>query len=164
LKGENMTKKNTALLTVVLWMAFLVGCGPKAPDVDWTLKITGEVATPLELSYADLAGMDQIDLNDILMEKSTGEDVVTSWTGVPLADLLTKAGAAEDYVSITAIAADGYSIEITKEELTGGIIALKDAGEWIATTSEDKGPIRLVTPSTPANRWVYAIMEIQVNK
>ncbi len=159
-----MTKKNTALLTVVLLMAFLVGCGPKAPDVNWTLKISGDVTTPLELSFADLAAMDQIELKDILMEKSTGEDVVTSWSGVSLDEILTKAGAPAEYVSITAIASDGYSIEITKEELTGGIIALKDAGEWIAEIETDKGPIRLVTPSTPANRWVYAITEIQINK
>ena len=159
-----MTKKNTALLTIVLLMAFLVGCGPKAPDVDWTLKISGEVTTPLELSFADLAAMDQIELKDILMEKTTGDDLITSWSGVSLDEILTKAGADADYVSITAIASDGYSIEITKEELTGAIIALKDGEEWIAEIETDKGPIRMVAPSTPANRWVYAINEIQVNK
>jgi len=159
-----MTKKNTALLTIVLLAAFLVGCGPKTPDVDWTLKISGEVTTPLELSFADLAAMDQIELNDILMEKTTGDDVITSWSGVSLDEILTKAGAAADYVSITAIASDGYSIEITKEELTGAIIALKDGDDWIAEIETDKGPIRLVAPSTPANRWVYAIMELQINK
>jgi len=129
-----------------------------------TLKISGEVTTPLELSFADLAAMDQIELNDILMEKTTGDDVITSWSGVSLDEILTKAGAAADYVSITAIASDGYSIEITKEELTGAIIALKDGDDWIAEIETDKGPIRLVAPSTPANRWVYAIMELQINK
>jgi len=159
-----MIKKNTALLTLVLLMGVLVGCGAKIPSVDWTLKISGEVATPLELSFTDLAKMDQTDLNDILMEKSTGEDEVTSWSGVKLDDILTQAGVAEDYVSLTAIASDGYSIEIAKEELTGAIVALKDSGEWIVTASPDKGPIRLVTPLTPANRWVFGITELQVNK
>lgn len=159
-----MTKKNAVLLTTVLLMVFLVGCGAKHPAVDWTLKISGDVATPLELSFADLATMDQVELNDILMEKSTGEDEVTSWSGVALDELFAQAGAPTDYVSITAIASDGYSIEVTKEELTGGIIALKDAGEWIVEVSPDKGPIRMVAPLTPANRWVYSIMEIQVNQ
>ncbi len=159
-----MLKKNTALLTLVLLMTVLVGCGPKIPDVDLTLKITGDVATPLELSFKDLAAMDQTDLNDILMEKSTGEDEITSWSGVPLDVILTKAGAPADFVSITVIASDGYSIEITKEELTSAIVALKDSGEWIPEVSPDKGPIRLVTPQTPANRWVYGVIEIQVNQ
>lgn len=158
-----MIKRNTVLALVVL-MAFLVGCGSNVPDVDWTLKISGEVTNPLELSFADLAKMEQLDLSEILMEKSTGEDEVTSWSGVSLDALLTEAGAAEDYVSITAIASDGYAIEITTEELTDGIIALKDSGEWIAEVSPDKGPIRLVLPLTPGNRWVYALNEIQVNK
>ncbi|NMB63057.1 MAG: molybdopterin-dependent oxidoreductase [Chloroflexi bacterium] len=159
-----MTKKNTTLLTLVLVMGFLVGCGAKIPNVDWTLKISGEVATPMEFSFADLAKMDQTDLNDIMMEKSTGEDEITSWSGVKLDDILVQAGAADDYVSITAIASDGYSIEIAKEELTGAIVALKNSEEWIVTVTPDKGPIRLVTPLTPANRWVFGIVELQVNK
>ena len=145
-------------------MGFLVGCGAKIPNVDWTLKISGEVATPMEFSFADLAKMDQTDLNDIMMEKSTGEDEITSWSGVKLDDILAQAGAADDYVSITAIASDGYSIEIAKEELTGAIVALKNSEEWIVTVTPDKGPIRLVTPLTPANRWVFGIVELQVNK
>ena len=108
--------------------------------------------------------MEEIELNDILMEKSTGEDEIRSWSGIPLDTVLAQAGAAEDFVSITAIASDGYSIEISKEELTNGMIALKDAGEWIVEVTPDKGPIRLVTPLTPANRWVFAITEIQVNQ
>ncbi len=159
-----MTKQKTAFLTIIFCLVFLVGCGPKIPDVDWTLKISGNVATPLELSYKDLAKMNQIDLKDILMEKSTGEDEVTSWSGVPLDDVLLKAGAPTDYVSLTVFASDGYSIEISKEELKGAIIALKDANGWIAEVAADKGPIRLVTPETPANRWVYSITEIQVNQ
>jgi len=59
---------------------------------------------------------------------------------------------------------DGYAIEISANELTDAIIALKDSGEWIAEVSPDKGPIRLVTPDTPANRWVFQITEIQVNQ
>jgi len=157
-------KKNTVLLTLTVIMVFLTGCGSKAPKVDWTLKISGDVTTPLELSFADLAAMEEIELNDILMEKSTGEDEIRSWSGIPLDTVLAQAGAAEDFVSITAIASDGYSIEISKEELTNGMIALKDAGEWIVEVTPDKGPIRLVTPLTPANRWVFAITEIQVNQ
>ncbi|NLH07594.1 MAG: molybdopterin-dependent oxidoreductase, partial [Chloroflexi bacterium] len=103
-----------------------------------------------------------IDLNDILMEKSTGEDEITSWSGVPISTLLEQAGAG-DFSSVTAIAADGYAIEISREELEGGIVALKDDGEWIAKVAPDDGPIRLVTPQTPANRWVFQLVELQIH-
>jgi DMSO/TMAO reductase YedYZ molybdopterin-dependent catalytic subunit len=107
--------------------------------------------------------MPQTELKDILMEKSTGEDSTGSWSGVPLAEVFKKAGISDDFVSITAIAADGYAIEISKDELQDAIIALKENGEWITEADPDHGPIRLVTPHTPANRWIFQLQEIQVN-
>jgi DMSO/TMAO reductase YedYZ molybdopterin-dependent catalytic subunit len=147
---------------VVLLAVALAGCGGAAPKADWTLGVSGSVSSPLTLSYADLAGMAQTDLKDILMEKSVGEDTTGDWSGVALADLLDKAGAGE-YVSITAVAGDGYAIEISKDELQDAIVALKENGEWIAKADPDHGPIRLVCPHTPANRWVFQLMELQVN-
>jgi DMSO/TMAO reductase YedYZ molybdopterin-dependent catalytic subunit len=147
--------------SIILALLF-TSCGG-TPKVDWELSITGDISTPLTLSYAELAKMDQVELNDIMMEKSTGEDEVTSWSGVPLETLFSQAGVG-DFSTITAVAGDGYAIEINKDELEGAIIAMKDRGEWIAEVMPDKGPIRLVTPKTPGNRWVFQLMEIQVNK
>lgn len=157
-------KKRFVLLSVLLLAGALVltGCGSGAPKVDWELSITGDVETPLTLSYQDLAKMDMIDLNDILMQKSTGEDEITSWSGVLISTLLEQAGAG-DFSTVTALAADGYAIEISREELEGGIVALKDDGEWIAKVAPDDGPIRLVTPQTPANRWVFQLVELQIH-
>ncbi len=134
-----------------------------APNVDWQLKISGDVDNPVTFTYKELVKKDRIDLNDIQMEKSTGEDEIRSWSGVRLSELLNEAGAG-DFSTITALAADGYAIEVSADELDNAIVALKDGGEWIADVSPDKGPIRLVTPETPANRWVFQLAEIQVNK
>jgi len=146
----------------VILALLLTSCGG-TPKVDWELSITGDVSTPLTLSYAELTKMEQVELNDLMMEKSTGEDEITSWNGVPLDTLFSQAGVG-DFSTITAVAGDGYAIEITKDELEGAIIALKDRGEWITEVTPDKGPIRLVSPKTPGNRWVFQLMEIQVNK
>ena len=77
---------------------------------------------------------------------------------------LRQAEVSADYVSVTALAADGYAIEITKDELQDAIVALKQDGEWITEAESDKGPIRLVCPETPTNRWVFQLQEIQVNE
>lgn len=157
-------QKRFVLLSALLLAGalMLVGCGGGAPNVDWELNITGDVSEPLSLSYGDLAKMDMIDLDDILMQKSTGEDEITSWSGVPISVLLEQAGAG-DFSAVTAVAADGYAVEVPAEELEDGIVALKDSGEWIAETAPDDGPIRLVTPQTPANRWVFQLVELQVH-
>ena len=152
-----------ALFGVVLVLG-LVSCGGGAPKVDWELRISGSVGKPMAVSYADLAKMDQIDLTDILMEKSMGEDETGSWSGVPLAAILQQAEVSAGFTSITALAADGYAIEISKDELQDAIVALKKDGEWITEAEPDKGPIRLVCPEMPANRWVFQLQEIQVNE
>ena len=156
-----MTAKKWFVVLSLL-AVLLAGCGAAAPKVEWTLGVSGSVSTPLSLSFADLAGMPQAELTGILMEKSLGEDTTGDWSGVALTDLLAKAGAGE-YVSITAVASDGYAIEISKDELQDAIVALKENGKWIAESDVDHGPIRLVCPHTPANRWVYQVTELQVN-
>ena len=150
-----------ALLVVLIGLA---GCGGGAPKVDWTLKVSGAVSTPLALSYDALAKMPQIDLKDVLMEKSLGEDEVGSWSGVALEEIFKQAGISANYTSVTATAADGYAIEISKDELQGAIIALKKDGDWITKAEPDKGPIRMVCPQTPANRWVFQLQALEVNE
>ena len=151
------------VLLGTLLVAGLAGCGG-APKVDWDLTVSGAVGNPLALAYGDLAKMDQTDLSDVLMEKSLGEDEVGSWSGVAVDQVMEQAGASSGYVSVTALAADGYAIEISRDELQGAIVALKKDGEWITKAEPDKGPIRLVCPQTPANRWVFQLQEIQVNE
>lgn len=148
-----------AIAAVVLAVS-LVGCGGGAPKVSWDLQVTGG-AQPVTLSYAELAKMPQTDLVDVLMQKSRGEDEVHSFTGVDLSEVFGKAGVTGP-AAITAVAGDGYAVEISSEELAGAIIALKQDGEWIANADKDHGPIRLVCPNTPANRWVFQLQEIQI--
>ncbi len=147
-----------ALFIVV---ALLAGCGG-APDVEWTIEVSGAATTSLTLDYDTLVAMPQTDLKDVVMDKSVGDDEVTAWSGVAIADIFEKAGVT-DYSAVRVTAADGYAIDISKDELQGAIIALKKGDEWIAKAEPDKGPVRLVCPQTPANRWVYQIQTIQVN-
>ena len=155
-------KRSLSLVVLFIAGLLLTACGGGAPSVDWTLSISGEVGTPIDVSYAVLAKMDHIDLKDVLMQKSLGEDEVASWVGVPLATLFEQAGVG-DFSTVTATAGDGYAVEITSDELEGAIVALKKDGDWITKVEPDKGPIRLVCPETPANRWVFQIQGIQVN-
>ena len=154
-------KKISILLFFVL--EFVVVSCAHAPTIDWTLSISGEVSEPLSFSYKDLAEMPQIQLEDVFMDKSVGEDQIGAWSGVPLVSLLEASNADPEFVTVSVLASDGYAVEINKEELEGSLVALKENGEWIQKTDPEHGPIRLVCPKTPADQWVYKIVEIQVN-
>jgi DMSO/TMAO reductase YedYZ molybdopterin-dependent catalytic subunit len=156
-------------MVLVVLAGMLVACSggggaSGAPDVTWELKISGVVGKPLTLSFADLVKSPQTTLKDVLMQKSAGEPTLTTWSGVALSELLKRAEAPADFTGATVIAADGYGIEISKDELDGAIVALKDDKDWIAKTDPDHGPIRLVCPHTPANRWVFQLQEIKINQ
>lgn len=160
-KGNKQVSQQWLWIIILTLPILLSACG--APNVDWELNISGNVSTPTTFTYAELVEMQQVDLVDILMEKSMGPNEVRSFSGIDLFSLLEKVGAPEEVSTITAIAADGYAIEISRDEMVNGIVAIKQNGEWIAEIDPDEGPIRLVFPSTPANRWVFQVTEIIVN-
>ena len=162
MKSSKHTFKNIGWTLILVLPILLTACGGP-PNVDWELVINGDVATPVTYSYQELAKMELVNLNNVLMEKSRGEDEVRSFSGVPLDTLLENAGVSDGYSTITAIAADGYAIEISRDEMVNGIIALKQSNEWIVDADPGAGPIRLVFPETPANRWVFQVTEIIVN-
>lgn len=152
------------VLVAVLLAACSSGGASGAPQATWELTISGAVGKPLTLTYADLAKSSQTTLKDVVMQKSAGEPTLTTWSGVALSELLKRAEAPADFTGATVIAADGYGIEISKDELEGAIVALKDDKDWITKTDPDHGPIRLVCPHTPANRWVFQLKEIKIKQ
>lgn len=158
-----MKAKIYRLFFLVLMMSILLYACSSAPKVDWTLTISGEDMQTISFSYSEMVDMPQIDLSEILMNKSVGDDEITSWSGVSLDFLFEKAGVYPEFSTITAVAADGYAIKITQTELQDAIIALQGDGEWIQKADPEHGPIRLVAPETPANRWVFQIIEIKIN-
>ncbi len=155
--------KIRSFVLVLLLAGLMLSACSSAPKVDWTVQIEAPAITPLSLSYSALAAKPQTDLKDVLMQKTTGTDSISSWRGVSLADLFKEAGAPATYTSLSVEAADGYVMEIPFSELTDAIIALQENGKWIVESDPDHGPIRLVAPTVPANRWVYALVKISVN-
>lgn len=165
-------KRRLMLVLALMTTLLLTACGGSdVPDADWTLTVSGSgVENELTLSYQELAEMEQAELNDVLMRKSRGEDQMTSWAGVPVDAILDQAGVKSDASTVTLIAADGYAIEGTLEDLNGAIIALKgehpDTGEmvWLVERPDaaDQGAIRLIAPDKPANFWARQLVEIVI--
>lgn len=145
-----------ALLAVVL-----TGCGGGTPNVDWEMRITGAVAQPITITYADLVEAEQVTLEDVVMRRSQGEDTISDWTGPSVSAILAQAAPLEGAGGALCSASDGYAREMSLEDLEGSIIALKQDGAWIASSEPDM-PLRLIVPHQPANHWVAGLIEIEV--
>src|SRR5882757_3432289 len=134
------------------------------------LRISGAVTTPLVLTVADLKGMPRKKLTVVNPHNKKTE----AYEGVPLEDLLRKAGvmqgenlrgtAMASYV--LAEAADGYRVLFSLAELDSGVleseVLVADTMDGAALGAKE-GPFRLVAPheKRPA-RWVRMLKSITV--
>jgi DMSO/TMAO reductase YedYZ molybdopterin-dependent catalytic subunit len=148
-------------LALALGLA-VAGCGQaqQSSGIDWKIEISGAVDQPVTVSYDDLAGMPQTKLTDVLMRKSRGEDQKTNWEGAAFKDVLAKAKLKPNATGITAMAEDGYAIQIPLADLDKGVVALKSEGKRIA--DDGQGAVRVVIPDKPANFWILGLRKIKV--
>ncbi|MEO8476775.1 MAG: molybdopterin-dependent oxidoreductase [Actinomycetota bacterium] len=93
------------------------------PIVDiaaWRLRIDGAVDAPYELTYEDLLALPQIEQHATLecISNPVGGDLISTatWTGVPLASLLERAGVQPGAVEVVSRAIGGYSDSIALED------------------------------------------------
>jgi DMSO/TMAO reductase YedYZ molybdopterin-dependent catalytic subunit len=85
---------------------------------DWELVVDGLVGRPLRLRYADLIAMAAVEQYVTLqcISNYVGGDLVSTakWTGVPLADVLARAGGVADRaVRVAFHAVGGYTDSLT---------------------------------------------------
>jgi len=111
------------------------------------LRLTGDLAQPLNLTVAGLQAMAVVELT--LEHPNKGEQ---AYTGVRLNGLLDLAGLAAGAATLTFIAADGYAAEAPLAEVRACADCL------IAFDGE--GGLRLAMPGFESSLWVKDVVEI----
>ncbi|HKT47370.1 MAG TPA: molybdopterin-dependent oxidoreductase [Candidatus Acidoferrales bacterium] len=141
-----------------------------SPAAAPALKISGSVSIPLELSLADLKSMPRKKLTVVNPHDKKTE----VYEGVPLLDLLHKAGVPEgEHIRgaamatyLLAAASDGYRVVFSLAELDPAFL---DSDVLIADTLDgaplgpNQGPLKLVVPhdKRPA-RWLRMLQSLTV--
>lgn len=140
---------------------------PSVEVEGWNLRLTGEVESPLTLSFSELGeGFEVVEEYSVLtcISNEVGGDLVGSslWGGVRLRDLLDAAGPFPGALDVVFRAADGYSDSITIETAQSSSVLLAFAQNRRPLTQEHGFPCRVRVPSTYGMKNVKWIESIEV--
>lgn len=169
--------------------AFYIRSHHDAPAIDsrtWKLTMSGMVKTPLSLTLDDLAKMKQVSVEAVLQCAGNGRALFSPrvpgvqwrrgamgnavWTGVPLRELLLRAGCDPSATSLHLQGADApplpstprfvRAIPMSKALHEDTLVAIAMNGEPLRP--QHGAPARLVVPSWVADDWVKWISQITV--
>lgn len=138
---------------------------PQIVAEDWTLKITGMVDNPIELTFDELLakGLVEADITLTCVSNLVGGDLVghARWQGVRLDELLAEAGIAGGADQIVGRSSDGYTCGFPVAALDGrdALVAVAMNGEPLPL--EHGFPARLIVPGiygyASATKWLTEI-------
>ena len=124
----------------------------------WRLTVGGAVEREFSIAYDDLASEAE---TTATIDCTGGWYSTQVWRGVPVADLLARAGPTGAASSVTFTSVTGYYRRFSMAEAAGYILA-SHVGD--ATLSHGHGfPLRLVAPDKRGFEWVKWIVDVHVN-
>ena len=136
---------------------------PQVSPQDWTLKIDGMVARPIEFSFDELLKMPltEADITMVCVSNVVGGPYAGNarWLGVPLAGLLRRAGVRAGADQVLSTSTDGMTISTPVAAIMDGRNALLAVGMNGQPLPVAHGfPARMVVPGlygyTSATKWV----------
>jgi DMSO/TMAO reductase YedYZ molybdopterin-dependent catalytic subunit len=138
--------------------------GPPVVDADrWRLRVTGMVDHPYELTFSELLALPMVEEYVTLccVSNEVGGDLVgnAAWRGVPLTDVLNRAGVQRGATQIVGRSVDGFTIGFPTDVAFDGRHALVAVGMNGELLPALRGfPARLVVPGlygyVSATNWV----------
>ncbi|MGV8026595.1 MAG: hypothetical protein AB2L18_08565 [Anaerolineaceae bacterium] len=147
--------KKIILISVLVASLLLSACATQTAEAAPEAEVV--VAEPaLTLSGAMEAAWTADELKAMTMvdaDYTNKDGETTKFSGVPIVDLLTAAGVT-DYATITLVASDGFSADVTKDELAACANCI--------VAFDDDGSLRSVMPGLASKQNVKGLVEISV--
>lgn len=133
---------------------------------DWRLEIKGLVAKPFTVTYAELQQLARAERTVTLqcIDNSVGGSLISNakWRGVPLRELLDRAGLRDGARNVVVHATGGYADSLTPEQAADPdvILAVEMNGEPLPRVHGF--PVRLVTPGLYGIKNVKWVSRIEI--
>ena len=136
--------------------------GEGIPSIDlaaWRLRVSGRVASPLDLDLQALADLGMTE-RDAVLDCTSGWALRTAWRGTPLRTVLDAAGTDPAAAHVRLRSVTGWSVSLERNELDDAILATHVAGAPLPVANG--APCRLVAPDRRGLDWIKWVTEIEV--
>ncbi|RPJ23997.1 MAG: hypothetical protein EHM33_19240 [Chloroflexi bacterium] len=127
----------------------------------WTLRLTGAVATPLTLPYAELLSLSTSKVTATL-DCTGGWYTIQTWRGISLVELLARAQMRPEAIGIILRGVADYTAPFTLAQAQEILLATH-VGEEVLNHVHGF-PLRAVVPSRRGWHWVKWLTEIEVRE
>ncbi len=127
----------------------------------YRLKVSGKVDRPLSLTYDELRCMRKVTASPLLVCPTVFSDKAT-WSGVPMQDVLERAGVQSGAARVALKSADGFEMPIPLKDALNPDNYL--AYEWNGQPLPilHGFPLRAIFPGVAGGRWVKWLVGIIV--
>ena len=126
---------------------------------NWSLRVTGHVEREIVLDYDEIAAHEA--RITATLDCTGGWHSTQHWTGIPLRQILDRAGLKAEAASFTVRSVTGYNRRFSIDESEELLLATIVGDE---TLSHRHGfPLRLVAPGRRGYQWVKWVTALEVN-
>lgn len=138
----------------------LTAGGADQPDADtWSLRVEGDVRTPL---VVDLAALRAAELREARysLDCVTGWSATRTWGGVSVRDLLDSAAPTGELLSAVFVSTTGYEVALLREQLDDRRTLVAFMTDGVDLTPEHGFPARVMAPGVIGEKclkWVERI-------
>lgn len=129
---------------------------------NYKMEVVGDGKT-VTFTYADIKAMGLVELKGVIMVNSAGTEFVNDYVGVPMMDIIGKAGIPAGDYNYKVSASDGYMKVYTKAQMENAILGLKENGTAL-TDNINKDSLRMVMPGEPGDMWMKVPAKIELTQ
>ena len=123
-----------------------VGPNPKYDLESWDFRVFGEVERPLRLSWDELMALPQRDVVADIHCVTRWSKLDTQWRGVPVTEVLERAGAKPSGTHVLAYSDGGYTTNLPLTALHDDDVLLAHTYAGEPLEPDHGAPLRLLVP------------------
>ena len=123
-----------------------VGPNPKYDLASWDFAVLGKVERGISLSWDELMALPQRDVTLDIHCVTRWSKLDTTWTGVPVKEVLDRAGLAPDATHVMAYSDGGYTTNVPLEAVLDDDALLAHSYEGRPLEADHGAPLRLIVP------------------